>query len=143
MSVGNINLCARRRMFSIRVAGVLFVAVLGAVACNDQARDCADLGGTYNASASPKCALPSKPLDCVQVSNTTNSTNCTDAGNFPSTCAVAACPAGTKLTGGGGICAAGDRRLKGLNPKLSTGEFFIMCEKQGVPAQVSALCCKL
>ena len=110
----------------------------------NEALVCSELGGTYNASGSPKCALPAaKPLTCTSVSSVSASTNCKDAGNFDSTCASVACPAGFSLTGGGGICAAGDRKLKGLNPNFSTGQFFIMCEKQGVAPQVTAICCKL
>jgi len=91
------------------------------------------------ASASP-AAPPS--LKCVQVSSTTWS-NCKDAGNFDSACAVAKCGAGYTLTGGGGSCSAGNRTIKGLNPKLSTGEFGIMCEDQGVAPKAQAICCKL
>jgi hypothetical protein len=107
----------------------------------DEAQTCAAVGGTYSASATPKCALPTKPLDCVEAASS-GSQSCNDAGGFASTCAVAACPSGYKLTGGGGICAAGNRKLKGLNPRLATNEFFIMCEQQGVPPQARALCCK-
>ena len=81
-------------------------------------------------------------LTCVQVTSSTFSTDCTDSGNFPSTCAKVACPKGTTLTGGGGACAAGDRKLKSLFPRDS-GEFDIMCEKQGVPPQVTAICCHI
>jgi hypothetical protein len=103
--------------------------------------------GAASAVAAPKAVqtqprqLQSNELVCIQVSNTTWS-QCKDAGNYDSSCATAQCPSGYKLTGGGGTCAAGDRKLKGLNPKLSTGEFGIMCEKQGVKPQVSAICCK-
>lgn len=80
-------------------------------------------------------------LQCVE-SSSRGSKSCKDAGNFDSTCAVAKCPDGFTLTGGGGSCAAGDRKLKALNPRHSTGEFFIMCEKQGVDPQARAICCK-
>ena len=78
---------------------------------------------------------------CVQV-NSTGRSSCNDAGNFPSTCAVATCPAGYTLTGGGGVCAAGDRKIKALNPQLDKGQFHIMCEEQGVDPQARAICCK-
>lgn len=81
-------------------------------------------------------------LQCVQA-NSSGSTSCQDAGNFTSTCAVAQCPTDYTLTGGGGICAAGNSKLKGANPRLSTGEFFVMCEEQGVDPQARAICCKL
>ena len=81
-------------------------------------------------------------LTCVEVSSSGREA-CKDSGNFPSTCAVAKCPDGYTLTGGGGICAAGNIKVKGLNPRLSTGEFFIMCEEQGVDPQARAICCKL
>ena len=55
------------------------------------------------------------PLKCIQV-NSSGSFNCKDAGNFDSTCATATCPAGYTLTGGGGACAAGDRKVKSLFP---------------------------
>jgi hypothetical protein len=47
------------------------------------------------------------------------------------------------LTGGGGACAAGDRKLKSLFPRVERGEFSITCEQQGVPPQANAVCCKL
>jgi hypothetical protein len=81
-------------------------------------------------------------LTCVEASSTGNQP-CQDSGNFPGTCAVATCPEGYTLTGGGGICAAGNIKVKGLNPRLSTGEFFIMCEQQGVNPQARAICCKV
>lgn len=90
-----------------------------------------------------KPSIPtSETMQCIQVKSS-GSTDCNDAGAFPSTCAVAKCPSTYTLTGGGGICAAGNIKLKGVNPKLETGEFFIMCEKQGVDPQVNAICCKL
>ena len=142
--------------------GLLVLA--GTMACsrNDPAKDCADLGGTYNETATPKCALPLQadaacaalggtfnaaatpkctlPSKLTYVTNSTNSSNCTDSGGFPSTCATVSCPAGTKVVGGGGACAAGDRRIKSLFPRDSTNSFGIMCEKQGVSPQVTAIC---
>ena len=82
------------------------------------------------------------PLKCIQV-NSSGSFNCKDAGNFDSTCATATCPAGYTLTGGGGACAAGNRKVKSLFPRLSQGEFTIACEQQGVAPQSNAICCKL
>jgi hypothetical protein len=88
-------------------------------------------------------ALASKPtLKCVQA-DSTGSFSCKDPGNFDSTCATAKCPAGYTLTGGGGACAAGDRKVKSLFPRLSQGEFTIACEQQGVAPQANAICCKL
>ena len=81
-------------------------------------------------------------LKCVEASSS-GRYSCKDPGNFDSTCATAKCLAGYTLTGGGGICAAGNIKLKGVNPKLATGEFFIMCEPQGVDPQARAICCKL
>lgn len=81
-------------------------------------------------------------LECV-VADSTGSFSCQDAGNFPSTCATAKCPAGYTLTGGGGACAAGDRKVKSLFPRFSAGEFGITCEQQGVAPQAHAICCKL
>jgi hypothetical protein len=70
------------------------------------------------------------------------STNCTDAGGVDSTCASATCPQDLTLTGGGGACAAGDRKIKSLFPRKSEGSFSIMCEKQGVDPQAVAICCR-
>jgi len=81
-------------------------------------------------------------LECVEASNSGSSSSCKDAGGFDSTCAIASCPVGYSLTGGGGACAAGDRKLKGLSPNLGAGTFGIMCEEQGVAPQVKAICCK-
>jgi hypothetical protein len=68
--------------------------------------------------------------------------DCNDAGGFPSSCAVARCPSGYTITGGGGACAAGDRRLKSSIPRFDTGEFIVACERQGVPPQAAAICCR-
>ena len=94
---------------------------------------------SFQVSAGP-AVKPS--LICVEASSS-GSRSCKDAGNFDSTCATAKCPAEFTITGGGGICAAGDSKIKGLIPKLATGEFTIMCEKQGVNPQARAICCKL
>ena len=91
--------------------------------------------GTYTSSSVPS-------LKCIQA-NSSSSFNCKDAGNIDSTCATANCPAGYTLTGGGGACAAGDRKIKSLFPKLAAGEFGIACEQQGVAPQAHAICCKL
>ena len=79
---------------------------------------------------------------CIEATSS-GSFSCKDAGNFDSTCATAKCPAGYTLTGGGGSCSAGDRKIKSLFPRLTTGEFSIACEQQGVAPQVTAICCKL
>jgi len=106
----------------------------------NEAQACGEVGGTYNLGATPKCALS---LKCVNATSTVNFTQCKDSGNFASTCADVTCPAGYTLTGGGGACAAGDRRLKALNPNLGQGKFYIMCDApQGVAPQVTAICCK-
>ncbi|MEM6992597.1 MAG: hypothetical protein AAF721_18940 [Myxococcota bacterium] len=81
-------------------------------------------------------------LKCVQAASTTWK-KCKDAGGFDSACAIAKCGAGYTLTGGGGSCSAGNRKLKGLNPNVSKGEFGIMCEDQGVKPRAQAICCKL
>jgi hypothetical protein len=142
----------------------LSLTLAGALACapSDAAADCADLGGTYNASATPKCSLPVQadvtcaalggtfnasatpkcalPAKLTSVTNSTVSTNCNDSGGFASTCATVTCPAGSKVVGGGGACAAGDRRIKTLVPNTTANSFIIMCEKQGVSPQVTAIC---
>lgn len=104
--------------------------------------------GQSFAATSDSTSIVQKPplmqihkLQCTQI-RSMGSEDCKDAGNFDSTCAVAKCPAGTVLTGGGGACAAGDRRLKSLNANVVTGEYSVMCEKQGVAPQASAICCK-
>jgi hypothetical protein len=81
------------------------------------------------------------PLDCIEA-RSSGSFACTDAGNFESTCAMATCPAEYALTGGGGACAAGDRKLKSLFPRLDTGQFTINCEQQGTAPQARAICCR-
>ena len=85
---------------------------------------------------------PQSSLKCVEASSS-GSFACKDAGNVDSTCATAKCPAGYTLTGGGGACAAGDRKIKSLFPRFAVGEFGIACEQQGVAPQVQAICCKL
>ena len=80
-------------------------------------------------------------LDCIEVSSS-GSFGCQDSGGFDSTCATAKCPDGYILTGGGGACAAGDRKIKSLIPRFATGEFTIACEQQGVAPQARAICCK-
>jgi hypothetical protein len=80
-------------------------------------------------------------LQCVQVFSS-GSTNCTDSGGVASTCASARCPEGFALTGGGGACAAGDRRIKSDFPRQASGSFQIMCEEQGVDPQATAICCR-
>jgi len=81
-------------------------------------------------------------LTCVEATNSGSFNSCQDAGGFDSTCAIAQCPVGYTLTGGGGACSAGNRSIKGLSPNVSTGEFGIMCEEQGVAPQVDAICCQ-
>jgi len=80
-------------------------------------------------------------LDCIEASST-GSFACTDPGNFESTCATATCPAEYSLTGGGGACAAGDRKVKSLFPRLADGQITIACEQQGVAPQARAICCR-
>ncbi|WAS90615.1 hypothetical protein [Nannocystis punicea] len=81
-------------------------------------------------------------LQCIHVSSFPNYEDCHDAGAVPSTCAMTTCPEGYVLTGGGGSCAAGDRKLKALYP-TDAGGFGIMCEQQGVGPIATAICCKL
>ena len=95
------------------------------------------------------CCIVKKPapfvqssLECV-VADSSGSFGCKDAGNFDSTCATAKCPAGYTLTGGGGSCSAGDRKIKSLFPGFAAGEFTIACEQQGVAPNAHAICCKL
>ncbi|MFO0573218.1 MAG: hypothetical protein U1A78_04400 [Polyangia bacterium] len=88
-------------------------------------------------------ALPvTSGMSCIQV-NSSGSQACHDSGGYASTCATAKCPAGYTLTGGGGACSAGDRKLKSLFPRLDRGEYTIVCEQQGVDPQANAICCKL
>jgi hypothetical protein len=81
-------------------------------------------------------------LNCVRVVSS-GSTGCNDAGGFASTCASVSCPGGTILTGGGGGCNAGDRKVKGIFPHVDTGLVGIMCEQQGVDPEAIAICCKI
>lgn len=87
---------------------------------------------------SPSIALT---LNCIQRSSS-GSTNCTDAGGVPSTCATVACPGGFILTGGGGACAAGASKIKSLFPIVRNGTVTIVCEKQGVDPEADAICCQ-
>lgn len=79
---------------------------------------------------------------CIQVSSS-GSFPCKDSGGYDSTCAVAKCPDDRTLTGGGGSCSAGDRKIKSLFPRLASGEFTIACEAQGVDPAAVAICCAL
>ena len=81
-------------------------------------------------------------LKCVEVSSS-GSVNCTDSGGVASTCSTAKCPAELTLTGVGGACAAGDRKIKSLFPRVDEGSVTLMCEKQGVDPQAVAICCQL
>jgi hypothetical protein len=81
-------------------------------------------------------------LNCVEVISS-GSTSCTDAGGVDSTCSSAKCPAEFTLTGVGGACAAGDRKIKSLVPRVDDGSVTMMCEKQGVDPQAVAVCCQL
>jgi hypothetical protein len=81
-------------------------------------------------------------LKCVEVTSS-GSTPCKDAGGADGTCATARCPANLTLTGGGGACAAGDRRLKSVVPRVDDKTVTIMCEQQGVDPQAVAVCCNL
>ena len=82
--------------------------------------------------------LPSH--SCIEVTSS-GSFSCKDAGNYDSTCATATCPADYTLVGGGGACNAGDRKIKSLFPRLSTGQYTIACESQGVAPTAVAICC--
>jgi hypothetical protein len=86
---------------------------------------------------------PAAPSLKCTTADSSGSFACKDSGNYDSTCATAKCPAGYTLTGGGGACSAGDRKVKSLFPRLATGEFTIACEQQGVAPQANAICCKL
>jgi hypothetical protein len=112
------------------------LATLGAVAPAAVA-----IGATTRPISVNKIPLPAKSK-CVQITSA-GSFSCKDQGNFDSTCATAKCPSGYTLTGGGGACQAGDRRIKSLVPKLATGEFTIACEQQGVAPAAVAICCQL
>ncbi len=93
----------------------------------------------------PVTKIPVRPLPrskCLQVTSG-GSFGCKDQGNFDSTCATAKCPSGYTLTGGGGACQAGDRRIKSLVPNLAMGQFTIACEQQGVAPAAVAICCQL
>jgi hypothetical protein len=81
-------------------------------------------------------------LKCTQITSTA-STNCSDAGGVASTCVSVKCPAQMTLTGVGGACDAGDRKIKSLVPDVTNGIATIMCEQQSVPPEVSAVCCQL
>jgi hypothetical protein len=81
-------------------------------------------------------------LKCVEVVSS-GSKSCTDPGGVDSTCSSAKCPAELTLTGAGGACAAGDRKIKSLLPRVDDGSVTIMCEKQGVDPQAIAVCCQL
>lgn len=96
----------------------------------------------YNSIIKKPAPYAQQNLECV-VADSSGSFSCKDAGGFDSTCATAKCPAGYTLTGGGGSCSAGDRKIKSLFPRFSTGEFTIACEQQGVAPNAQAICCKL
>ena len=81
-------------------------------------------------------------LSCVEI-DSSSSFNCKDAGGVDSTCATAKCSEGFTLTGGGGACSAGDRKIKSVVPSVREGTFSIMCERQGVRPQARAICCKI
>lgn len=81
-------------------------------------------------------------LKCVEAISS-GSSNCTDPGGVPSTCSKVTCPAAMTLTGAGGACAAGDRRIKALVPRVDEGSVTLMCEQQGVDPQAVAVCCQL
>ena len=80
-------------------------------------------------------------LECVQVFSS-GSRDCTDPGGVASTCALARCPETFALTGAGGACAAGDRKIKSVFPRPASGAVEMMCEKQGVDPQAMAICCR-
>jgi hypothetical protein len=88
------------------------------------------------------CTVSRTGLACIGVVSS-GASDCTDAGGVASTCASAICPGGLTLTGGGGACAAGDRKIKSMFPRGSDNSFTIVCEKQGVNPQATAICCRL
>jgi hypothetical protein len=88
------------------------------------------------------CPIDAQTLKCVEVVSS-GSRSCTDSGGVDSTCASVICPAQFTLTGGGGACAAGDRKIKSVVPRVDTNSFAMMCEKQGVDPQAVAVCCRV
>ncbi len=88
------------------------------------------------------CPAGAASLRCVEISSS-GSTSCTDAGGVASTCASAKCPAEMTLTGAGGACDAGDRKIKSLVPRVQEGIVTIACEQQGVAPAAIAVCCQL
>jgi hypothetical protein len=117
-------------------AALAVLAAIGAPASHAAAQ--AGVATQLNPHQGPSIAALNR---CIQVYSTTH-TSCRDAGNYPSVCATATCPATHTLTGGGGSCAAGDRKIKSLFPRLDRGEFTIACEDQGTAPQAQAICCK-
>ena len=113
--------CRRPARTLAGTAGVLFAILVGVVSCGPP--------GTAS-------------LTCVSTSSS-GFTSCRDAGGVDSVCAFAKCPEGYTLTGGGGSCSAGDRKIKSLFPRFDKGEFAITCEQQGVAPSAQAICCKL
>jgi hypothetical protein len=87
-------------------------------------------------------ASKAQTLKCVDAISS-SSRSCTDSGGVDSTCASVTCPAEFTLTGGGGACAAGDRKIKSVFPREDSASFTIMCEKQGVDPQAVAVCCRV
>lgn len=96
------------------------------------------LGGIGQTGGLP----PAVPFAKCMMASSSGSFACQDAGAYPGTCAIASCPQGYTLTGGGGACSAGDRRIKSLAPRFQSGEYAIMCEQQGVAPDAYAICCK-
>ncbi len=94
-------------------------------------------------TAIPINKVPLPPRSKCLEASSSGSFSCKDSGNFASTCATAKCPVGYTLTGGGGACDAGDRKIKSLFPRFATGEFTIACEQQGVAPTAEAICCQL
>jgi hypothetical protein len=119
---------------ALALFGILTLAA--AVSVSQTARPAAQTAIQVN-----KIPLPAKSK-CLEATSS-GSFSCKDSGNFASTCATAKCPAGYTLTGGGGACDAGDRKIKSLFPRFATGEFTIACEQQGVAPTAEAICCQL
>ena len=99
-------------------------------------------GQTDIAKKSPDKSPIALQAICIQA-HSRDSFNCRDAGGVPSTCAEAKCPEPYILTGGGGSCSAGDRKLKSVMPNWVRSTYVVMCEQQGVAPTAAAICCRI
>lgn len=131
------------RRHILQMLGVCGLVALGGIYASAQPQDPRAVRkvDTQIRETARQLPVPSG-MTCIQV-NSSGSQPCQDSGGYASTCATAKCPAGYTLTGGGGACSAGDRRIKSLFPRLDRGEYSIACEQQGTEPQASAICCKL